>query len=394
MIHWLLSWLLSVVLSALSWALGMDNGDNLRRGATNDLHAAAAAGSFHGVRELLSRGSIDINRGNPQGQTPLTIAASRAHTDVVRLLLQNGASVSAVSDQGATALHTASLLGHGVVCQLLIEAGSDLEAQTTLGYTCLHLSVEYEQTRVVKLLLEAGESPNGRLPDGRTPLHIACEKGNMDAIRELLRWGANPLLTNRTTPVNTYVPLDMAVRHGRLEVVRELIEQLGLEGCAGASGGADALRLAAQNDHVAIMNALAEAGVEDNGSALFGAVAYGREAPVEFLLQLKKRSTGSTTAYVNTRGATDTGSMTPLLVAIGFGRHQPLPGIVQILIDAGADATSRVTIPERATSGTPLELVTRFINARKVDGKKATREQLYKLEAIRLQLLRARVQAG
>lgn len=373
----------------LSWASDTDD-DTLRRGATNDLHIAASAGSLQAVRELLSRRSIDINQGNQQGETPLTIAAARAHTDVARLLLQNGASVFAVTDQGATALHTASLCGHSVVCQVLIQAGSNLEAQTTLGYTCLHLCVEFGHTRVVKLLLEAGESPNSRLPDGRTPLHIACEKGNVDAIKELLRSGANPLLTNRTTPVNTYVPLDKAVRYGRLEAVRELIQQLGLEGCAGASGGMDALRLAAQNDHVDIMAVLAEAGVEDNGSALFGAIAYGREAPVEFLLQLKERSTGSTTAYANTH-ATHPGTLTPLLMAIGFARHEPLPRIVQILIDAGADATSRITMPERADSGTPLEFVTRFINERKVDGKKATEEQLHKLEAIRLQLLRVRV---
>lgn len=107
------------------------------------------------------------------------------------------------------------------------------------------------------------------------------------------------MLTNRTTPVSTYVPLDTAVRHGRVEVVRLLLDELGLEGCAGASGGTEALRLAAQNDHVDIMAALAEAGVEDMGTALVAAIAYGREGPVKFLLQLKERANGSTVAYVN-----------------------------------------------------------------------------------------------
>lgn len=382
----MISELLCLIALIFLWFLGTGNGKP-REGASNDLHLAAVAGSLRGVREALSLGSTDINQPNAQGQTPLIIAADRAHTAIVKLLLRNGASVSAVTNQGATALHSASLLGHGEVCQALIRAGSNLEARTTLGSTCLHLSAEHGHTRVVQLLLEAGESPNGRLPDGRTPLHIACEKGNVPAIRELLRWKANPLLTNRTMAVNNYVPLDMAVRHGRLEAVRELIQILGLDGCAGASGGVAALRLAAQNDHVDIMGVLAKAGVEDNGSALFGAIGFVREAPVTFLLQLRKRSTGSTTAYANTFGDLGTMMGTPLLVAIGFARHEPFPRIVEILIDAGADATSRVSIPERVTIGTPLQFVTRFINERKVDGKRATYEQLRKLEAIRLQLL-------
>lgn len=368
----------------------MDNG-HLRRGPTNPLHAAAAGGSLQGVLFVLSSGSIDINQGNPQGLTPLIIAAARAHTGIVSLLLQNGASVSSVSDEGTTALHTGCMNGHRVVCQVLIKAGSNLEAKTFFGYTCLHLSAENGHTEVIKLLIEAGESPDSRLPDGRTPLHMAAAEGNVGAIRELLRGRANPLLTVRATPVNTYVPLDLAVRHGRVEVVRDLIQRLGLAGCAGASGGKDALRLAAQNDHLCILSMLTEAGVEDDGSALIGAIGYAREAPVKYLLHRKKRATGSTTAYANTLGKLGDFTGTPLLVAIGYTRHQPVPRIVQLLIKAGADTTSTVAIPERAVWGTPLEFVTRFIDERKVDGKTATKDQLYKLEAIRIQLLRVRL---
>lgn len=265
------------------------------KGRLNGLHVAAAAGSraaLDRIRELLSRGTFDIDSCSPEGATPLILAAERGHTQVVKYLIDMGAYPYEVTDQGCTALHLACVNGHIDACKLLIDIRRDLDLEVTSndGYTCLHMSALGNHADVMKVLIAAGEDTDSRLPDGRTPMHIAAMEGHLDALKVLLRARANALLTTRTTPVDTYVPLDTAVRHGHLEVVRELIGHLGLKGCAGASGGTVALRVAAQNDHVDIMAVLAEAGVKDMGTALLGAIAHGREVPVKVLLQLKGRA--------------------------------------------------------------------------------------------------------
>lgn len=125
-------------------------------GPTNQLHPAAAAGSVQVIDELLSRGSIDINQGNPQGVTPLILAAARGHKTAVRTLLNNGASVSARTIDQSNAMHAVCQQGYVDVLHLLIKAGGDLEAKTSHGYTCLHLAAARGHVRVMKALIAAG----------------------------------------------------------------------------------------------------------------------------------------------------------------------------------------------------------------------------------------------
>lgn len=102
----------------------------------------------------------------------------------------------------------------------------------------------------------------------------------------LLHAKANPLLiaTNNKT-ARPSVRLDISAHNGHLEVVCKLIRQLEIEGCGGASGGVDALDMAARRQHVDIMAVLTDAGVVDTGKALRNTAGRSREASVEFLLQ-------------------------------------------------------------------------------------------------------------
>ena len=87
----------------------------------------------------------------------------------------------------------------------------------------------------------------------------AAVRGHLETVRALLRANANPLLTANVDQQcrKTDVPLDAAAYSGHTEIVRELVEQVGIEGCGGASGGADALGLASIGQHVDIMAILA-----------------------------------------------------------------------------------------------------------------------------------------
>lgn len=64
-------------------------------------------------------------------------------------------------------------------------------------------------------------------------------------------------------------------------MVRELIQQIGIEGCGGERCGLHALALAARNQHLDVVATLANAGIIDSGEALRVAAGRSREASVK-----------------------------------------------------------------------------------------------------------------
>ncbi len=339
------------------------------RGPLNELIEAAYDGSPERLVALLSDGSIDIDQGlEIGGYTPLMFASLMGRSHMVRILLDKGANVSVLADNGFTALHVSAQRGYHAVSKMLVEAPADLEAATNEGDTALHLASTKGHLGVMGVLIGAGANADSRKLKRFTPLYMAAQEGHKDAVKMLLRAKANPLLTNTDPETGiTSVPLDVAARKGHLEVVRELVQQVGIEGCGGATGGLHALLLGAIHQHLDVMAVLTNAGVVDNGEALTTAVHFRSEASVKFLLQQKKDDKA---AYATTR-----------LRAIGF---RPSPRIVRLLVDAGADTTTAL----RVTNQTPLASISRMLREKKIVGKDATEDQLHRLEGIRRLLLR------
>lgn len=353
------------------------------RGPTSELHAAVLCGSIKRMEALLSSQSIPIDQGDPRGSTPLMYAALKGHGSVARVLLAKGAGASIADDTGTTALHISAQYGHLAVAKMLVEARVYLEPTTSDGSTPLHLAAQKGQWEVVTMLIQAGANVDCRMLDGATPLYLASEEGYVNVIRALLRAKANPQLAS--TSGGTFVPLEMAAQDGYTEVVRELVQQVGIKGCGGRSGGAEALRLAAEEERMDIMVILADAGVRDTdtAAALSGATEYGRKASVMFLLRQQKASRRS--AYVNGR---DPCGASPLLSSIA-GCRSSAPGIVQLLIDAGADLASPRNVSNLLGWGrSPLEMTTYILHNKIVQRARATEEQLQTMEAIRRLLLR------
>lgn len=336
---------------------------------------------------LLVKGSIDINQGDPQGYTPLMCAAVNGFSRIVRLLLDKGANVALVPDEGATALHASAQDGHVTVTKMLVEAGASLEAKSHQGATPLHMAAGNGHSGVMRVLIEAGADPNCRKWDGTTPIFSAAFRGYLDAIRVLLRAKANPMFPKTELMGKTFVPLDMAAQNGYPEVVLELIQEVGIKGCGGATGGVRALCQAGQQHHVNIMATLTEAGVMDTGEALAVAAGWGREESVKFLLQQHKRRQqrakrtiiDGLDAYVN-RSLRMIGS-TPLSSTVHPGGQLCSPRIVRLLIDSGADTAllgaSTESGPGRVLKANPSALMT--LQLRTLE---AIRRLLLQVEAI------------
>eukprot|EP00752_Nemacystus_decipiens_P016320 g14595.t1 len=252
----------------------------------NGLHRAARDGSIESTSVLLASGNFDIDSATSRGDTPLMFAAGFGHSQIARMLVNHGAKTSAVNVDGFDALHLTAERGHLDVTKLLVEAGSGLEAKTSAhGFTPLDLAAEQGHSEIMKVLIEAGADPNSSALDGTTALYRAAMRALVDTVKMLLSAGANPSLAYRYPSGAAFVPLDVAAQNGHSEVVRDLIQEHGTEGCGGTSGGVRALEGAAENQHVETMGVLTCAGVVDTGIALLAAARWGRESSVKFLLQ-------------------------------------------------------------------------------------------------------------
>lgn len=106
--------------------------------------------------------------------------------------------------------------------------------------------------------MNAGANVDCRGFGGDTPLYLVAQKGHVGAMRLLLDAKANPLLTEVRGGSATQLPLDIAATAGQSDAVHQLIQQLGIEVCGGASCGVHALQAAAQEQHLGIMATLAE----------------------------------------------------------------------------------------------------------------------------------------
>ena len=85
----------------------------------------------HNMQELLSYSDryTNINKQSREGLTPLHLAASKGHDEVVQFLLTRGAILQSPDDTRRTALQQAAENGHIDTVRLLIQAGGNLKLE-------------------------------------------------------------------------------------------------------------------------------------------------------------------------------------------------------------------------------------------------------------------------
>ncbi|CAM9324312.1 unnamed protein product [Scytosiphon promiscuus] len=359
----------------------------------SDLYEAAVIGQPGRMEALLSSRSVDVNQCHGDGWTLLRCAARQGHSSVVSVLLSKGADPSRVSETGFSPLHESALSGHLTVTKMLAEhcAAADLDATTKKeGLTPLYVAANRGHWEVMKALIEAGANPDSLTLTGESPLYTAALRGQVDAVKVLLRAKANPLVPKVNEELGVpMLPLDVAAGAGRLGVVREMIQQLGIKGSSGLTRGMNALLLASQQQRTDVVIFLANVGVEDRGShALMAAAGDACEPVVKTLLQRRTgKSARDEYAYIN---AQDTSGNTPLIKNILAPRFSSR--IVRLLVDAGADTASPCKITsddgEVCFNGTPLALSNIYVCEKTASKEEGATEKRHRMEAIRRLLLR------
>lgn len=180
----------------------------------NLLNIAASKGYTEIVRALLPR--FDPNVKNAENRTPLDLAVSGKHRDVIRLLLESGADPNVSDSDRWTPLHIAAESGLHEIFEDLLRSGGDVYARTILKETALHLAVKFPN--IVRLLIDASADLNVKDYNEATPLHLAVRADSITTIKLLLRAGADLDAVDE----NDKTPLHYSIELKNPRIVREL----------------------------------------------------------------------------------------------------------------------------------------------------------------------------
>ncbi|KAF3939746.1 Ankyrin-2 [Dactylella cylindrospora] len=190
---------------------------------------AAREGRVEDVKMFLDRGA-DLEAEDGNGQTALSIAATKGYIGVAALLIDQGAEIDALEDEyDLTPLHFAAWKGHAEVVDLLLANDADMEAEELQGgWTPLSLAVMKGHKRAAKLLIRHGANLEARDSKSRTPLLLAAARGREGIVRLLLSHGANW----RATGKDSETALNLARMKGHPATVKVLLGETGEGGSA------------------------------------------------------------------------------------------------------------------------------------------------------------------
>jgi uncharacterized protein len=180
------------------------------------LHMAVRDREYAAVKQLLRQGEKVNAASAVSGVTPLILAATNGHEQIVDALLDAGAAVDTTDNDNATALMYASSKGHVGIVRKLLQRGADVNVKSPkdqLDSTALSLAAGNGHDTALEQLLKAGADIDWRTErDGFSALMLAAEFGHSSSVSILLTAGANPDLKDRKG--NTACELAAANGHG------------------------------------------------------------------------------------------------------------------------------------------------------------------------------------
>lgn len=140
---------------------------------------ALQKGSFKVSRVLMASPQLQVNRPNPNDETPLMLAALKHQEALVQGLIQRGADVNR---PGWTPLHYAATSGHPAIIRLLLEHHAYIDAESPNGTTPLMMAAYYGTPEATKLLLEEGADPMIKNHKGLTALDFAANGPHKESL--------------------------------------------------------------------------------------------------------------------------------------------------------------------------------------------------------------------
>ena len=182
-----------------------------------------------GVENLLQQGAnINCEAGNIDDregrQTPLSIAVTVGHEQMVRKLLENDADIQWQDEGSRTPLSLAAKNNYATIVGLLLDKKANFETRDCNGQTPLSVAAQKGHSEVVGVLLEKKADPDAHGPLSRTPLSLVAEKGRSLGHREVAQ-----LLLEKEAKIEEQcsgqTPLSWAAANGNQQIVQLLLEK-------------------------------------------------------------------------------------------------------------------------------------------------------------------------
>ncbi|XP_007948317.1 ankyrin repeat and SOCS box protein 10 [Orycteropus afer afer] len=219
--------------------------------------------------------------------TPLHVAATRGHVDILRLLLQRRARPDSAPG-GRTALHEACSAGRASCAHVLLVAGADPDLPDQDGKRPLHLCGGFGALECAELLLKFGARVDARSEEeDETPLHVAARHGHVELVELLLRRGACPNARDAVgcTPLlvaceaHCLDPDNAEATAARCLQLCHLLLLAGADADAADQDKRRPLHLACRHGHTAVVELLLSYGVSTN------TMDYGGHTALHYALQ-------------------------------------------------------------------------------------------------------------
>uniref|UniRef100_A0A1B0DLG8 Uncharacterized protein n=1 Tax=Phlebotomus papatasi TaxID=29031 RepID=A0A1B0DLG8_PHLPP len=160
------------------------------------LHFAVAANNLPIIDTFVqfrhdAKEKPNFNVKDSNGDSPLSLALSLAHNDLVSSLIEGGADVNDRNGQDLTLLHQAILKEDDKTAIFLLGQGADMNALTGEQESPLQLAIHCNLPTVVDALCTRGVSLSA--PDSKceSPLWTALETEKMDIAEVLVRHGVD-----------------------------------------------------------------------------------------------------------------------------------------------------------------------------------------------------------
>ena len=202
------------------------------------LHVAASCGHEEIVRYLCERGATLESRDRA-GYTPLHSAAFSGRRAVIEELLHHGADIEALDTFNKTPLHVVAYKDNVLAARMLIERGANLEAKDKNNWTALHFSLYATARPLSQMVLETGVDSEAKTSFGAYASQLAATSRASETLYSLLKKGAN---TEATTS-DGWTSLHLAAASVQTGAVRLLLK-FGADVTKKTNEGKKALELA------------------------------------------------------------------------------------------------------------------------------------------------------